>query len=500
MSSNFQKTTSNFFVTVLIGLIVVSFMFTGYESMKGAPNAVAKVGSYPITGREYQMEYNRQVNFFQNALMGGKTLTSQDIERFGIKEAALKNLVQSKLQLMLADKLGVVAAPEEVKQTIKDFDFFQTNGQFDITKYKGLLQANGLTPTDFEQDIINQVHRESTDTFLGTLPLSDKFVNEIGRFKSMKYDANVAEISEGNLRNLIPVTGDEVKTYLENEANMARTENIFKERKAKLDIPEKVQASHILISTRGKTPEEAEKKINEIAKEVTPSNFKNLANKYTEDPSGKNKGGSLGLFGKGRMVPEFENVAFTLKPGTVSEPVKTNFGYHLIFVEKKVAGKEATLEEHKNTIATELIRQNKNEELKELLKEVTTKVSAALKANDEVKLKALKAQYGFTLDENTRFNRYEGSLGQIMIPSEQMKEIWAGLKTSDEQFMNFSLTGKNLIVSIKKAQAKNGEKDEAKFDPEKEKKGLQTALSNKLKQEVMKQIGNTVDVKRFVEL
>ena len=82
MAGNFQKTTSNFFVTFLIGLIVVSFMFTGVQSMNSSPNAVAKVGSYDISAREYQMEYNRQLNFFKSYMMQGKDLTSQDIERF----------------------------------------------------------------------------------------------------------------------------------------------------------------------------------------------------------------------------------------------------------------------------------------------------------------------------------------------------------------------------------------------------------------------------------
>ena len=124
--------------------------------MNTSPNAVAKVGSYPISAREYQMEYNRQLNFFKNYMMQGKDLSSQDIERFGIKNASLKNLVQRKLQLIFADKADVVAAPAQVKKQIKEFEFFQTNGQFDINKYKELLRANGLTPQDFEEDINNR--------------------------------------------------------------------------------------------------------------------------------------------------------------------------------------------------------------------------------------------------------------------------------------------------------------------------------------------------------
>jgi peptidyl-prolyl cis-trans isomerase D len=313
----------------------------------------------------------------------------------------------------------------------------------------------------------------------------------------MRYDAFVAEVKESDLRKFIDVKDSEVTEYLKNEANKARTENLFKERKPKLDVPEKVKASHILIRTPGGgQKEEAEKKIKEIAKKVTPKNFKKMANKYTEDPTGKGKGGSLGIFGRGRMVPEFERVAFTLRPGSVSEPVKTNFGYHLILVEKKIAAKEAKYADYEKEIATELIRESKEEELKKLMGEVTEKVASALKSRDIKKLKSLKKKYGFALDENIQFNRFEGSLGNILIPSDQNKEIFNGLKDKDANFYNFDLPSKNIIVAIEKSY----NKDLPQFDLKKEKNGLQMVLSNKIKTEVLKEIGDQVAVKQFVQL
>jgi peptidyl-prolyl cis-trans isomerase D len=496
MSSTFQKTTSNFFVTFLIGLIVVSFMFTGYESMKGSPNAVAKVGSFPITAREYQMEYNRQINFFKNAIFGGKDLTSQDIEKFGIKDTALRNLVQSKLQLEFSNRAGITAAPTQIKETIKRFDFFQTNGQFDINKYKSLLAANGLSPQDFEKDITNQVYTDNAQTLFSKFPVSDRYIDEIGRFKAMRYNANVAEIKEEGLRKFITVSDSETNEYLKNEANSARTENLFKERKSALDVPEKVKASHILIRTPGGETEKAEKEIKEIAKKVNSSNFKKMANKYTQDPTGKGKGGSLGIFGRGKMVPEFERVAFKLRPGSVSEPVKTNFGYHLIYVEKRVEEKEAKFSDFKKEIAVELIRQTKEDQLKALMKEVSEKVATALKSRNMKEVTNLKKKYGFALDENVQFNRFEGSLGQINIAAEQNKDIFNGLKDKEANFYNFDITGKNLIVAIEKSF----NKDLPPFDREKEKNGLQMVLSNKIKQAVLKEIGDEVAVKQYVKL
>ncbi|MCX6656374.1 MAG: peptidylprolyl isomerase [Candidatus Bathyarchaeota archaeon] len=84
----------------------------------------------------------------------------------------------------------------------------------------------------------------------------------------------------------------------------------------------KIRASHILVEKQSKAI-----KVQEELK--AGANFSELARKYSTCPSGK-RGGDLGQFGRGQMVKEFEVVAFALKPGQVSEPVKTKFGYHII--------------------------------------------------------------------------------------------------------------------------------------------------------------------------
>ncbi|MDC1175725.1 SurA N-terminal domain-containing protein, partial [Bacteriovoracaceae bacterium] len=152
MSGNFQKKTSNVFVTLFIGLIVVSFMFTGYESMRGTPDTIAKVGSTPIKFREYQQEYERQMGFYKR-IFGGKDLTKEQIRQFRIKDNTINSLVEKKILLNLADDLDVVPGNERIKAEIKNLPYFKTNDQFDINKYKAILAANSLTPKDFEEDI-----------------------------------------------------------------------------------------------------------------------------------------------------------------------------------------------------------------------------------------------------------------------------------------------------------------------------------------------------------
>ena len=98
---------------------------------------------------------------------------------------------------------------------------------------------------------------------------------------------------------------------------------------------EQVHASHILISTQSRSEEEALVLVQSLHENTTQSNFAEYARQYSEDPGSGQNGGDLGWFTKGQMVAEFEQAAFSLAPGQISEPVKTQFGYHLIYVIEK---------------------------------------------------------------------------------------------------------------------------------------------------------------------
>jgi peptidyl-prolyl cis-trans isomerase C len=108
-----------------------------------------------------------------------------------------------------------------------------------------------------------------------------------------------------------------------------------------------VRASHVLVST------EAEAK--DILKRVLKKeSFSELAKKFSKDKGSAKKGGDLGFFGRGRMVPEFEKVAFSLEPGEVSNPVKSQFGYHIIQVTDRKEGKLRDFEEVKASVERRL--------------------------------------------------------------------------------------------------------------------------------------------------
>ena len=117
----------------------------------------------------------------------------------------------------------------------------------------------------------------------------------------------------------------------------ANIERAYNENINQYETPEQIRASHILLKTEGKDDAEVKARAEALLKQAKAgADFAELAKKNSEDESTAPNGGDLDFFGRGKMVPEFDQVAFALKPGEISDLVKTQFGYHIIkLVDKK---------------------------------------------------------------------------------------------------------------------------------------------------------------------
>ena len=135
---------------------------------------------------------------------------------------------------------------------------------------------------------------------------------------------------------------------------------------ATLDTAEQVRARHILVADAGKAAE-VEAKLKKGEK------FEDLAKQYSTDPSSKDKGGELGFFAKGQMVPAFQNAAFSQKVGVVGPPVKSPFGYHIIEVEEKKPAQVATLANSRDKIKTLLTQQQEQQQIPQFLASLRAK-------------------------------------------------------------------------------------------------------------------------------
>jgi parvulin-like peptidyl-prolyl isomerase len=164
--------------------------------------------------------------------------------------------------------------------------------------------------------------------------------------------------------------------------------------KKNYEKPDRIKAEHILIrpdasptSPTGRTDEAASKFAQELlAKVKAGESFETLAKKYSQDPGSGAKGGDLGWFSKGMMVPEFENAALSLKTGELSGVVKTQFGYHII----KVTGKEAGFEPTYNIVRSKVLDEMQKQEGLKIMKDMAQAMKDEIKVSSDLEKMAPK--------------------------------------------------------------------------------------------------------------
>ncbi|WP_312094800.1 peptidylprolyl isomerase [Niallia sp.] len=264
-----------------------------------------------IVGAVYLTQRSETVATVEKEKITQEQLNEELNKQYGA--SVLNTMISNKVVDLEADKAKVKVTDKEIKAEL-DKMVEQYGGQetFDM-----LLAQNGLTEDVFKEQI--------------------------------EQNLKVTKILEPS----IEITDDEIKTY-------------FEDNKASFDTPEQVEASHILVEDE-KTAKEVKKKLDE------GGDFAELAKEYSTDTQTKENGGELGYFSTGQMVEEFDKVAFEMKVDEISDPVKTDYGYHIIKVTGKKEAKEATLDESKEEIKEALLTQKVQEQASTWLSEATAK-------------------------------------------------------------------------------------------------------------------------------
>ncbi|KUO61382.1 MAG: foldase [Gracilibacter sp. BRH_c7a] len=207
-------------------------------------------------------------------------------------------------------------------------------------------ENSNISVTD---DEINQEIEELKEEYGGEEPFLAALENSNMTMEDLKNNIELNTILIKLIGPGITIAQEEIEEYFE----------MYKDSFA---VAEAVKARHILVETE------------EVAKEVKNKladgeDFSKLAKQYSIDDSNKEQGGDLGTFGRGKMVDEFEEAAFNLEIGEISEPVKTEFGFHIIKLEDKIEAKEANLEDSQEDIKQILIEQKVQSEFNPWLEE-----------------------------------------------------------------------------------------------------------------------------------
>lgn len=341
----------------IVGLISIPFALWGVNSyLTGASDVVvAEVNGQDIKQTQLQQSLQRYRDQMRNVL--GEQFDPAMFEGDAVKRNILEGLIEQQLLTEANQKLGQVLNDASVSEMIRSTPAFQRDGQFDPEYYAMVLARAGYTPSSYEaqlrsdlltqeltQNILQstmvtdvQLHRalalekQQREIAYGVLPIQDYLDKVEIADEAVRdyYDTNKSaytapeqikvdyiELNIDSIADTITVDDEALRQfYVDNQSQFVR--------------PEQRRVSHILIEG---DDEEALAKIEAIAARIEQGeDFAEVAKSVSEDTGTATQGGDLGYFGPGVMEPAFEEAAFALQEvGDISEPVKTEFGYHLI--------------------------------------------------------------------------------------------------------------------------------------------------------------------------
>lgn len=307
-----------------------------------------------------------------------------------------QQLVQQRVLLQEADKLGIRATDDDVSQFLKTGptgEVLFPGGKFiGKEQYQALIaQRLNMSITDFEESVKTDiVVRRLQALITAGVTVSDQEVREAYRKQSTKIKFDYAVISSDDLRKSINPSDGELEAFFKKNAaryasavpeqrkisyfaftpnqlpggvpqpTQQQIQQYFTAHQSEYSVPEQSRSRHILISVPqgdAKADATAKAKAEDVMKQLqSGGNWNDLAKKFSDDPGSKNSGGELGFAQRGKMVPEFDNAIFTQKIGDI-KIVKSQFGYHVIQVEERNAAHTQSLSEVLPTIQATLIRQ-----------------------------------------------------------------------------------------------------------------------------------------------
>ncbi|CAN5657804.1 peptidyl-prolyl cis-trans isomerase [soil metagenome] len=430
-----------------LALVVLAFIllyipdFLRGSNGAGLNDAVATVDGRDITVNQFRRAYQRQMQQYRASY--GAQMDERLLKQLGIDQRIVQQLVEEEAAVAEARRLGISASDQEVTQRILAIPAFQENGQFiGFDKYRQMLavQEPPVKENEFEEQVRRSITVEKLQAALTnwiTVPESEI----AAEFKKRNEKVKLAVVSfpVDKFRANVQATDAEVSAWFDGHTADYRMPEKRKVRYALVDVqaardritvtqqdvqrsyednqqqystPEQVRASHILLHTEGKDDAAVKKQAEELAKQARAgADFAELAKKFSQDETNNSKGGDLDLFGKGQMVPEFDTVAFAMKPGEISDPVKTQFGYHIIKLTEKKAASQRPLAEVQAQIEDQIKWQLAQDQAQRTADDAATKLKKPADFDTVAKPQGLNGA------ESAFFSREEPIAGLGMAPA-----------------------------------------------------------------------------------
>lgn len=421
-----RQQAGNWLIKVLLGAIVIVFIFWGVGSFRSQRGGrVALVNGDQITLDDYREVYDNLVERLRERF--GNNFNEDMIKMLHVKRQALNQLIDNKLLVQEAQRLKFRVSDKELADSIMQYGAFQRAGVFDNRLYQNVLDRLRMTPEEFEVSQRDAMLIERLKVLIASsVKVSNQEVKAWFNWSNALVDIDFVLFDPDKYEDIKP-SSEEIKAFFEKHKENYKTDatvkvrylhfdpdryrskvtisdeeirNYFDENPEEFKIPKTVEARHILLKVdQNAGPEDVERTrkraLNILNMAREGKKFAKLASKYSEGPT-RNTGGYLGTFKKEAMVKPFADKAFSMKAGEISEPVRTRFGWHIINIEKVNEASILSFNEAKKKIQkklTEEMAKNLAYDEAEDVSDVSFAGEDLLKAAEERNLKVLTTDF-----------------------------------------------------------------------------------------------------------
>ena len=398
MLETIREKFTGWIAALIIGAISIALVIS-FGNMNQTPleqDVVITVNDREITLVDYREEYTNQLLQFQE-VFGDEIPESLE---FTIQESATENLIMKTLLNDYVDAQGYRVSPEYVAELITTNPNFQLGEGFNRENYQAILSSQGVSQSKYENDLrielqINQLRRgliessfitpsefrrfvelqmEERDGQYLLIP-SSKFTDQVSLDKevvSTFYTENITSfMTEEEIDvEFLSIDTEEIAQSI--EFSTLDVEQYYKENIERFRSNEERKSSHILISFDDEVIEDAaqEQSKDILVRIKGGESFEELAQEFSDDSGSATNGGDLGWAEPGLFVSEFDQVLYALEIGEISDPVKTQFGYHIIRLDDVKEGRKkefAEIEEELTDEYSQLLAEDRLYDLAEQL-------------------------------------------------------------------------------------------------------------------------------------
>lgn len=411
MLQKLRDKTSGWIVTVILGLLMIPFLFvidSSYLGGVGAQN-VAKVAAPPtwwrsapswwpmsflwqhheISAQDFRTRFEQARQ--QARQQQGEDFDPREFESTENKLAVLDQMIDEQVVRLAGEQSGIVMSDSTVRETIGTIPaFLGPDGKFSQDQYRLRLATGNppRTPAQFEAEVREQLQQSVIPSALQgsgfvTTVEAEQLMKLLGETRDVELaalpelPADTAEVTDAQIKQWYDTHGKDFRQpetvsleYVEinaatlppaTAADEATLRKRYADEKARFVAPESRLASHILIAADAKDPaalKAAEAKATRIAAEAKApgADFAALAKANSDDTGSKSTGGDLGWVERDAMVKPFEDALFAMKVGEISAPVKTEFGYHVLQLREQKGGQERPFEDVRDELAAEQLK------------------------------------------------------------------------------------------------------------------------------------------------